>query len=277
MSVTKLPNRLYYFPKPNRWQNGIGAELPEAYKKFWREWKLQTPTAVHYIPEEGKYKWDENRQMVLPVQNIPLPLKYPKQLDYGIWGGEAIVQGFRKKGKYCRRVAKFWVPTLRNSVVYSEVLNKYMKTTVTMRTIDLIHEHYGFDHYLLKTPACDLRSLLAVKLKREILIALADKTLYPDDPEKREEVYNKYKDYLSAYTREEIDWYGLSYKDATKKWIAMKAPSLEPEPFKIKYRSELIAKLKAAKIAEAAYAEVEESSKSWISKINPFSKTPKTE
>ncbi|XP_063989280.1 large ribosomal subunit protein bL28m isoform X3 [Diachasmimorpha longicaudata] len=198
MSVTKLPNPLYYFPKPNRWQRGVGAELPEAYRKFWREWKLQRPTAIHYIPEEGKYKWDENRQTVLPVQNIPLPLKYPKQFDYGLWGGEGIVQGFRKKGKYCRRVAKFWVPKLRNSVVYSEVLDKHMKTTVTTRTIDLIHENYGFDHYLLKTPACDLRSLLAVKLKREILIALADKTLYPNDPEKREEVYNTYKDYLSA-------------------------------------------------------------------------------
>ncbi|XP_063989279.1 large ribosomal subunit protein bL28m isoform X2 [Diachasmimorpha longicaudata] len=277
MSVTKLPNPLYYFPKPNRWQRGVGAELPEAYRKFWREWKLQRPTAIHYIPEEGKYKWDENRQTVLPVQNIPLPLKYPKQFDYGLWGGEGIVQGFRKKGKYCRRVAKFWVPKLRNSVVYSEVLDKHMKTTVTTRTIDLIHENYGFDHYLLKTPACDLRSLLAVKLKREILIALADKTLYPNDPEKREEVYNTYKDYLSAYTREEIEWYGLSWKDAVKKFIALKAPTLEPEPFKIRYRSELIAELKAAKVAEAVDAEVERPSDSWISKINPFSKTPKTE
>ncbi|XP_011303074.1 39S ribosomal protein L28, mitochondrial [Fopius arisanus] len=277
MPVTKLPNRLYYFPKPNRWQKGIGSELPEAYKKFWHEWKLRTPTAVHYIPEEGKYKWDEHQQTVLPVQNIPLPLRFPKEQDYGIWGGEAIVQGYRKKGKYRMKVAKFWVPTLRRSVVYSEILDTHMKTTITMRTIDLIHEHYGFDHYLLKTPACDLKSLLAVKLKREILIALADKTLYPHDPEKREEVYNKYKDYLSAYTREEIEWYGLSYKDAVKKWIAIKEPLEKPEPFKIRYRSELIAELKAAKIAEAMDADVERPSESWIAKINPFSKTPKTE
>jgi len=50
----------------------------------------------------------------------------------------------------------------------------------------------------LQTPACDLRSVLALKLKRQILIALADKTLYPNDPNKRTEVYSKYEQYLSA-------------------------------------------------------------------------------
>jgi len=40
--------------------------------------------------------------------------------------------------------------------------------------------------------------MLALKLKRQILIALADKTLYPDDPNKRTEVYSKYEQYLSA-------------------------------------------------------------------------------
>lgn len=47
---------MYNFQKPSRWSAGIGLELPEAYKKFWREWKLTTPTPVHYIPKEGKYE-----------------------------------------------------------------------------------------------------------------------------------------------------------------------------------------------------------------------------
>lgn len=53
------------------------------------------------------------------------------------------------------------------------------------------------NHYL-QTPACDLRSLMALRLKRQILIALADKTLYPNNPEKQAEVYAKYEKYLSA-------------------------------------------------------------------------------
>lgn len=52
--------------------------------------------------------------------------------------------------------------------------------------------------YYLQTPANDLKSLLGIKLKRKILLALADKTLYPDDPEKRDEVYAKYEQYLLA-------------------------------------------------------------------------------
>lgn len=85
-----------------------------------------------------------------PVQNVPIPLKYPKELDKGIWGGEAVVMGFIKKTKYKRRFRRYWVPELKKSVVYSEILDKYMRTIVTQRTLNLIHENYGFDHYILK-------------------------------------------------------------------------------------------------------------------------------
>lgn len=51
-------------PKPTRWSKGIGAELPQEYKKFWREWKIQIPTAVHYIKQEGKYVRNEETEEV---------------------------------------------------------------------------------------------------------------------------------------------------------------------------------------------------------------------
>lgn len=268
---------LYYIKKPSRWDKGIGAELPEAYKKFWKEWKAQ-PAAVHYTEQKGKYVRNEETEEVKLIQNVPLPLLYPKEMHEGIWGGEAIVKGFKKKGKFKRRVPHFWIPYLRKSVIYSEVLNMYMRVVITDRAMRLIHENYGFDHYLLKTPACDLRSLLTLKLKREILVALADKTLYSNDPEMREEVYTKYKQYLAAYTREEIEWYGLTYDEACKKWL--KVTETTPEPLKIQYRSELIAKLKENKIKEAEGVDVlppEETRASWLSKLNPFSKSPKPE
>lgn len=68
----------------------------------------------------------------------------------GIWAGEAVIQGFKKKGKFKRRVAHFWIPSLKRSVVYSEVLDSHMGIVITERLIRLIHENYGFDHYLLK-------------------------------------------------------------------------------------------------------------------------------
>lgn len=49
-----------------------------------------------------------------------------------------------------------------------------------------------------QTPANDLQSLLALKLKRKMLYSLFDKDLYNDNPTKQEEVYNKYKHYLDS-------------------------------------------------------------------------------
>ncbi|XP_018309390.1 39S ribosomal protein L28, mitochondrial isoform X2 [Mycetomoellerius zeteki] len=276
MSIKQGAQRLYYMPHISRWSKGIGAELPKEYKKFWKEWKLQQPAAVHYIKKEGIFERNEETEEIHLVQNVPLPLIYPKEIDDGIWGGEAIVQGFKKKGRFKRRVPHFWIPNLNKSVVYSEVLDTYMRVVITQRALRLIHENYGFDHYLLKTPACDLRSLLTLKLKRQILIALADKTLYLNDPKKHTEVYAKYEQYLSAYTREEIEWYGLTYKEACKKW--MKLNEKPPQPLKIQYRSELIAKLKENKIKEAENVNVVSPGEmsSWLNKLNPFSKSSKT-
>lgn len=50
-------------PRPTRWSAGIGAELPEEYKKFWKEWKLDRPSPVHYIPKEGKFEKKEDGRM----------------------------------------------------------------------------------------------------------------------------------------------------------------------------------------------------------------------
>jgi len=272
-------DNLYHARKVTRWDSGVGACLPEAYKKFWHEWKIQKPAPVHWIKEEGLFKRNEFTGEVHPVQNFPLPLKYPKEIHDGIWGGEAVVQGFVKKNRYRRRIPKFWVPNIKRSIVHSEVLDTYIRTIITHRTILMIHENYGFDHYLLKTPACDLRSELALTIKRNILIALADKTLYPNDPEKREEIYDKYKQYLEAYTREEIEWYGLNYPTACKKYIKEQAIAKQIVPLKLTYRSELIAQLQEAKIEEAMNVEMSDptSKSTWISKINPFAKSPKAE
>ncbi|XP_076181840.1 mitochondrial ribosomal protein L28 [Ptiloglossa arizonensis] len=273
MSVKQFSQRLYYMPKITRWTKGIGAELPNEYKKFWKEWKIQQPTAVHYIKQEGTYWRNEETEVVSPIQNVPIPLLYPKELHQGIWGGEAVIQGFQKKGQYHRRYPHFWFPQLKKSVVYSEVLDTYMSVIVTNRTIHLIHEHYGFDHYLLKTPACDLVSELALKIKRKILLALVDKTLYPTDPVKKEEIYAKYKEYITVYTREEIEWYGLTYKEACKKWIKQKQELKQVQPLKMIYRSQLIAQLKNNDHIEVKQVETYSS---WLRKLNPLAKNSNT-
>ncbi|CAG9090184.1 hypothetical protein JYU34_009276 [Plutella xylostella] len=263
------------FKKKSRFDIGIATELPAAYKKFWREWKVLKPAAVHYIPQNSQWKRDDITGETLPVQNIPIPLKYPGELHEGIWGGEAVVKGFQKRNPNKRRVPHYWVPVLKRTVVKSVVLNTHLSVTVTDRTISLINDHYGFDHYLLKTPACDLVSLLALKLKKQILTELMNGCpRYAHDPKKQKEVYAEYQTYLSSYTPEEIDWYGLTWYEALSKMAKQKEAANRPAPLKNAYRKNLLEKLKAAGI-DGVKPNTEEdiaSTSTWLSKMNPFGK-----
>ncbi|KAJ9596969.1 hypothetical protein L9F63_011999 [Diploptera punctata] len=272
-------NLLLRFEKPTRFSEGIASRLPEAYMKFWNEWKVQEPSPVHYIPEPGKWKRNPETGEVHPVQNTPIPLIYPKESYFGLWGGEGVIKGFQKRHRLRKRVPHYWFPTLYRNVIYSEILNKRMSTIVTHRTMQLIHKNYGLDHYILKTSACDLQSKLAMKLKRKMLLSLLKKDLYPDDEVKREEVYNTYKHYLENYSEEEIDWYGLTFFEAIDKQTRLEEAEKERNtvPLKTVYRSELIQKLQEAGIEAVNVALDEYEGKgsvrksSWISKLNPFS------
>lgn len=53
--------------------------------------------------------------------------------------------------------------------------------------------------YHLQTLACDLKSLLPLGLKRKILQELLNGCpTYGNRPEKQQEIYNRYKQYLTA-------------------------------------------------------------------------------
>jgi large subunit ribosomal protein L28 len=240
------------FKKAHKFSKGLGAQLPPAYKKFWIEWRIKQPTAVHYIPKEGKFERNPLTGQVTSIQNIPIPMMFPKESHDGLWGGEGIIKGFQKRTPTKRRVPHFWVPVLRRSVVHSEILNEYLSVIVTDRTINLIHECHGFDHYLLKSPACDLRSRLALKLKRKILINLQDGCKnWSATPDRQSSLLNEYNKYLVQYTPEEIDWYGLGFEEAIMK-LKHQIDAADPiVPQKILFRSRLIEQLKEARIAEA--------------------------
>lgn len=230
----------------------FGPRLPVAYQKFWREWKLQKPAAVHYIPKEGVFERNDITGVVRPVQNVHIPLKKVPEEDDGIWGGEAVIQGFQKRTPYKKRVPHFWMPTLKRSAVRSEILNEFFSMTVTERTIRLILENHGFDHYLLMTPACDLRSLLALKLKQKMLKDLLDGCpAWSDNPQRQKEVKEEYAKYLEQYTPEEIEWYGLTWPEAIKKVKEIIAAENPIVPHKVIFRAKLVEQLREAGIKEA--------------------------
>uniref|UniRef100_D3TME2 Mitochondrial ribosomal protein L28 n=1 Tax=Glossina morsitans morsitans TaxID=37546 RepID=D3TME2_GLOMM len=289
---------LHGFKRATRFDSGLGALLPEAYKKFWKEWKQTQPAAVHYIPKEGEWNRDEITGEIKPIQNIPLPLIDPPESNTGIWGGEAVIKGFQKRHRLKRRVPHFWVPVLKRSVVHSEVLNEYMAVVVTDTTLEKIHECRGFDHYLLKNPACDLRSTLALTLKRKILLELLNGCpTRADNAEEQQRLLKEYKCYLEGYTAEEIEWYGYTYQEALKKLQAQIRDENPVKPHKYEFRMQLIEQLKKAGLRETdssektaktsvepdadlqALSKLESSSGSgsnWLSKINPFGKKQET-
>lgn len=71
-------------------------------------------------------------------------------MHQGLWGGEGVVQGLVKKAKYRSPVPRFWIPNFFKTVVYSEILDKYLSVVATERALALIDEHAGLDSYLLK-------------------------------------------------------------------------------------------------------------------------------
>lgn len=104
-------------------------------------------------------------------------------------------------------------------IFYSEILDKHYALTCTRRTLELIEEAKGFDHYILKvklihppleisvrnnsqaffkTHEVDLKSDIGMQLKREMLVTLAkkDTSLYPNDKQKQEVIFKRYSSYV---------------------------------------------------------------------------------
>lgn len=71
------------FQRRGRFSKGTAALLPEAYRKFYKELTAK-PTAVHYIPKDGKWERNELTGITTPVQNVPLPLIYTPERHNGI-------------------------------------------------------------------------------------------------------------------------------------------------------------------------------------------------
>lgn len=210
---------------------------------------------MHYVKKEGRFERDPKTGLVTPIQNVPIPLKYVPEESQGIWGGEAIIKGFQKRTPYKRRVPHYWFPLLKQSVIRSEILNEHFSLTVTDRTIRLIMEHKGFDHYVLQTAACDLRSILAIKLKRRMLHALHEGLPeMEDNPNRQKEIKAEFNHYLDNYTPEEIEWYGLTFREAINKVMDSIKDENKPVAHKVIFRNKLVEQLRQAGIDEAQLA-----------------------
>ena len=249
------------------WTRGPRSRLPLFYKERYCELFMVEPEPVHFIPNPQKYVSDEF-SIVQKVDNCILPITFPKEADEGLWGGEGVIEGYRRKKNNPRKPARprIWRPYLHTRAFYSEILDKWMEIAVTFRTLDLIDKSYGFDYYILKTHERDLCSQLGMDLKKEMLTTIVNRSMYPDDPDKCEEIYQRYKEYLIP--KEEIEWLGLTIEYAETKQLLTEQMEEErnKRPLKEIYLRDLVDKLKNDD--DVIYDTAQSSS--WLSKVNPF-------
>ncbi|XP_037534156.1 39S ribosomal protein L28, mitochondrial [Nematolebias whitei] len=208
-------------------KQGIYARLPAHYLKSLDQGE---PTPVHWRPLGVQYRANPKTGLKERVQDVPIPIYYPPESQDGLWGGEGWISGYKygKNDKMASRVKKTWKPQLFKKELYSEILNHKFTISVTPRTLDLIDAAFGFDFYILKTPSKDLNSKLGMDLKRAMLLRLARRgtELYPDDPAKREIIYNRYKQF--EVSEDEAEWLGLTLEEAVEKQRQLE--NKEPEP-----------------------------------------------
>lgn len=257
-TIAKLTRPVF---KPGMWEK----MLPDHYLKAQEELRTKEPIPVHWQPYPKKYMLHPKTQRKIRVENIPIPATYPKEADEGLWGGEGIVKGFQKRHHLQRRVPHFWIPRLLKHILYSEILDRHMEIVVTPRALDLIDEAFGFDNYILQTHQVDLKSKLGMTLKREMLLALAQKSMYPDDLVKREKIYKKYKKY--KIPEEEAEWVGLTIKEAVIKLRKQSEPK-RIVPLKETYKKQLNEELESAETSLKQSDKKE--SKSWLSRLSSF-------
>ncbi|XP_028561116.2 large ribosomal subunit protein bL28m [Podarcis muralis] len=249
MPLHKIPPRLWDALKL---QQGIYARLPAHYLRALQEEAAAPPLAVHWRPRGAQHVRNRRTGDRERVQDVPVPVYFPPESQQGLWGGEGLVRGWRyaRGDKLAARVKKIWKPQLFYRDLYSEILDKKLTITVTMRTMDQIDAVYGFDYYILKTPKAELCSKLGMDLKRTMLLRLArrDPSLHPDDPAKREAIYDKYKEFVIP--EEEAEWVGLSLEEAVEKQRLLEKK--DPVPLFKVYAEELVQQLEAQKLSESA-------------------------
>lgn len=224
----------------------LADRLPDHYMEFHRTWQKGPSSGVHDQPRQEKFEKDEHG-VVIPVQNVRMPMLYPEEFHQGLWGGEGVIKGLlenpptRHTPDYKPPKEKYWWPRLHIGVVYSEVLNQHIKVTMTNRAQRLIDENHGLDFYLLKTPVNEIYSHLGLKLKREILLTLAKR----ERESLSEEIYSKYE--VFKIPEEVAVWHGLPWNEAVHRLFVLDRIAEDEEstkPMKAVYRSQLFNLLK---------------------------------
>ncbi|XP_071786263.1 large ribosomal subunit protein bL28m-like isoform X1 [Asterias amurensis] len=230
--------------RPGFYSEGIASRLPAAYFKWRAKPGVQPPAIYSTDPNAGDWMKHSETGERIRTKKSQIKVTYLRESQLGLWSGEGIIEGYRKTHKTSGiRLKKVWKPFLQKKEFYSEILDKTFTITVSLRTLDLIDEAYGFDFYILKTPPEVLNSMMGMALKRNLLLRLAQKDkVYPDDPDKRDKIYRRYGQYVIP--KEEAEWVGLTRSQAIAKQRLIEEQQNPDRPLQEVYTEQLIAELR---------------------------------
>ena len=203
-------------------------------QEYHRQWRQGPREHIHSRPNIANFEKDEWGE-IHPVQNPRVYVVYPEIFHQGLWGGEGVIKGMLKRvdgnhRNFTPPAAKYWWPSLFEGVVHSEILGKHIDMVVTKRGVRLVDEAAGFDSYLLSTPVNEVYATGLLRIKRELLLALAQPGLLSDS------VQRKYEKFKVPY--EEADWHGLTMEEARMKQSRINAKIEEAKkiPDKVVFR-----------------------------------------
>jgi len=228
------------------WNHGLRKNMPAHYKAFYKLWSLGPMEHIHSRPKLAKFEKDEWGE-IQPVQNPRIYVIYPEQFHQGLWGGEGVIKGTKEREHSRHRnfkppPAKYWWPQLYEGVVHSEILQKHIELVVTKRGVQLVDQASGFDNYLLKTPVNEVYATGLLRIKRELLLALAS-------PQKlASSIVEKYASHAVSF--EEADWHGLTLEEAKEKQQAIEEQQKRDQtiPDKLRFRRIMLHQLRQGEL-----------------------------
>ena len=189
------------------------------------------------------------------MQNPRVSVIYPDQFHQGLWGGEGVVKGMltREDGNhrnFTPPAAKYWWPILFEGVVYSEILEAHIELVATKRGLRLVDEARGLDSYLLSTPVNEVYATKLLRLKRELLLRLADKENFSTRAGGRPETFAKFEQF--ALAQEEADWHGLTLDEAKQKQSLLERRQARDAavPDKLTFRRNMVEQLRSGEYEE---------------------------
>ena len=147
------------------WTVGLKSRLPMHYKRRYIERFMRDPAPVHYQPDPRDYTADE---FGIPtrVQNIPIPVFFPKESNDMLWGGEGIIAGFYRKHKKQKlpMAPRLWMPRLSSRVFYSEVCFANLDLLNLLRTDITIFLKYETSSWYQRLNSSSSHVLMVISL-----------------------------------------------------------------------------------------------------------------